>query len=155
MPQTVEGDNRRNTEPYESLPGLARLRLTEEHLRSLRRQGFVCQEDRGRERIYFKLRFRHAGRQVVRYIGKDPALAGQIQAELEELQQVKRLNCKLARLQRRARKTLRDSKARLVPILDGAGFAFHGLAIREQLPHSDISTTSGQEPNQQTSQPNQ
>jgi hypothetical protein len=47
-------------------------RLQDEHFEALSRQGFVGFE-RGRKGKYlWKLRFRHEGRQVVRYLGIDP-----------------------------------------------------------------------------------
>ena len=70
----------------ESLPAaLISLRLTAVDLQVLRWQGFVSAELRGNCRI-FKLRFRRDGRQVVRYLGTDPACAENVRSLLEQWQ---------------------------------------------------------------------
>ena len=51
-------------------PGLARLRLTEDDLTALAKQGSVCQEPH-RGKVRFKLRFR-AGRSSGRPLRPDP-----------------------------------------------------------------------------------
>jgi hypothetical protein len=112
-----------------TLAGLTRLRLTAKELKSLSRQGFVCSESRG-GRIYYKLRFRCAGRQKVRYIGAHAQTARQIQEELETLQRQRRLALELSRLTRLANRTRREAKARLQPLLRAAGYTFHGHEIR-------------------------
>ena len=63
----------------------AGLRLTAADRNALARQGAVVAEYRSRQGRrwgpYFKLRWRHDGRQQVRYLGRDPALAKSIRAK--------------------------------------------------------------------------
>ena len=108
---------------------LAQLSLSAEEIGALRHQGFVCSENRN-DRIDYKLRFRQAGWQKVRYLGTSAALAQQVQAELDRLQEATQLDRKLARLDRAAKRALREAKTKLEPAVKEAGFAFHGLAIR-------------------------
>jgi hypothetical protein len=118
---------------------LARLRLNAEELAALRKQGFVSADHRGRARVCYKLRFRHAGRQHVRCLGSDPAVAARVRLELAELQASARLGRELGRRTQEARRALRGVKSSLEPLLAAAGYGFHGLAIRrrkcQQGPH--------------------
>lgn len=109
-------------------PSLATLRLTEDDLAELSQQGFICREERG-HRVLFKLRFRRAQRQVVRYIG-DAGLAAAIQFELAHLQADRHRQLELERLAKCARRMVRDTKQELEPIVEAANLRFHGLALR-------------------------
>lgn len=113
-------------------PGLSRLRLGPEHLESLRRQGILTEEAGPDGSVCHKLRFRYCGRQIVRYVRRDPALLAQIRRELEELQTAARLNRRLRRLRREVRFRLRAAKARLSPALEERGLSYHGLSIRRK-----------------------
>ncbi len=110
-------------------PVLDRFRLTVDDLAALRRQGFVSSELR-RCKVYYKLRFRRDGKRVVRYVGNDPATADQLLRELEVLQADRHDKLQDARLCREARIALRETKARLEPLLEAAGHAFRGYEIR-------------------------
>jgi hypothetical protein len=89
---------------------LAGLGLAAEDLRALARQGFVSEERRGGRGPYYKLRWRRAGQQRVRYLGGDPGRAAVVRAELEGLQRPPRAARLLARLLGEARRRLRDAK---------------------------------------------
>ena len=110
------------------LPALARLGLTESDLDELEHQGFLAQERRN-DRTYFKLRFRRAGRQVVRYV-RGIEEAALVADELLEVQTARRLGRELSRLDRSVRQNLRKSKTILEPHLLPHGLKFHGRAIR-------------------------
>lgn len=112
-----------------SAAGLAHLRLSPADLAALARQGFVTAERRGR-RTYYKLRFRRGGRQQVRYLGSDPARAAAVERALDQLQQARRHELELPRLTAAARRTMRESKQTLAPLLEAEGLRFHGYAIR-------------------------
>jgi hypothetical protein len=128
---TMDGssdDIRRGQPPrLTDFPALAALRLSDADLGELGHQGFLAKEARGRLEFY-KLRFRRAHRQVVRYVGAEDAAA--IRAELARLQADCRLQRALGRLTKRARRMLRESKQNLAPIVATAGLTFHGLALR-------------------------
>jgi hypothetical protein len=109
-------------------PALAAMRLTDADLHELTHQGFVCREERGNV-AYFKLRFRRAHQQVVRYVG-DAAHAAAIQAELDRLQADRRLERELGRITSTARRMLRAGKRQLEPLLAKENLKFHGLALR-------------------------
>ena len=110
------------------LPSLALLGLTDSDLDELARQGFLAQERRN-DRTYFKLRFRRAGRQVVRYVGGIDE-AALVADELSTLQVARRLKRELAVLDRTVRQKLRYANAVLEPILLANGLKFHGREIR-------------------------
>jgi len=98
---------------------LEQLRLTDEDLAALKRQGTVQIEHRDNRSIA-KVRFRRGGKQMVRYIGG--AEAGR--------------QVGLAKITRAA---LRGSKKVLAPYLEQIGYRYHGWAIRrwrEPPPHS-------------------
>jgi hypothetical protein len=71
-----------------------------------------------------------AMRQRVKYLGTDPHLVAQIQAELNDLQAAHRRNRQLRQLGAQARALLRNTKSRLLAPLQQAGLKFHGRAIR-------------------------
>lgn len=130
---TMDGGDARDLSSAERLrladyPALAALRLTGDDLDELCHQGFVRQETRGSLGFY-KLRFRRARQQVVRYIA-DAGQAASVRVELARLQADRRLQRELGRLTRSARRMLRESKKNLEPIVETAGLKFHGLAIR-------------------------
>lgn len=119
----------RRTRKIGSLSDLA---LTPEDYRTLRRQGSVCSEGR-RGTIYYKLRFRTAdGRQRVRYLGSDPAVAESIRCELRQLQTYRRCRTELSRRHREARMLLRQVKRNLAEVIATGGFYCHGFAIRRR-----------------------
>jgi hypothetical protein len=108
------------------------LSLTAEDYRDLRRQGTVCSEDR-RGKVYFKLRFRKEdGRQRVRYLGGDRAVAESIRRELQELQLHRQHQSDLRQHDMEARKLLRQVKQNLVEAIAAHGFHFHGFSIRRR-----------------------
>jgi hypothetical protein len=120
--------NQPNADQFANYPALACLRLEVDDLAELARQGFVSPERRlGRTR--YKLRFRRGRRQVVRLIGGTQE-AVLVQKELGKLQSQRRLIRELKTLDRHARQALRDSKSRLMPLIERHGFTFHGRAIR-------------------------
>lgn len=109
-------------------PVLASLRLNDTDLAELSHQGFISREKRG-GRIYYKLRFRCHGKQVVRYIGHTQRAAA-VEGELLDLQSETIARRKLNAVVKVGNRMLRDSKTQLEPILASHGFAFHGLSIR-------------------------
>lgn len=124
---------RRSTEPtaaVESPSGLEALSLTAEELGALAQQGFVAAEHRGQHGPFFKLRFRVQGRQRVKYLGKDAAVAEHVQREVLELQREHRLTKKMHRITIEARKILRQTKLDLQPVVAAAGLTFHGYDVR-------------------------
>ena len=112
--------------------GLSDLALTLEDYRDLRRQGGVHSEQR-RGTIYYKLRFRTSdGRQRVRYLGTDPAVAESIRHELQQLQALRRRRLDLAKRDKEARELLRQVKENLTEVLVTQGFSWHGFVIRKR-----------------------
>lgn len=110
---------------------LSSIGLNAEEFAALRRQGFVSQENR-RGRAYYRLRFRMpSGKQCMRYLGHDPAVAKQAEEELAQLQADRRVDLELGKLIRQAGQKLRATKVKLTPQLEQAGYHFHGLAIRQ------------------------
>ena len=74
----------------------------------------------------------------MRYIGHDAAQAAAVQRELDQLQEERKSELKLARLTDTAKRLLRESKQALAPVLAEAGFGFHGYQIRR---HSQLTDT--------------
>jgi hypothetical protein len=111
-------------------PALRALRLDDQDLVSLARQGFLAVERR-RERRYVKLRYRRDGRQCVRYVG-GPDQAQAVQAALDTLQSHVRMRRRLTALCQAAARSLRNAKNTLEPFLVQQGFRFHGDAIRKR-----------------------
>ena len=109
---------------------LAELGLGPAEVAALKRQGFVSSEIRGQGEIVYKLRFRQDRRQRVKYLGADRDRALRLEQALRELQQCRRKALALGRLNREAAKLLRDGKRRVQPLLNSAGYRFHGRAIR-------------------------
>jgi hypothetical protein len=104
--------------------------LTPQHWDALRRQGHVAAERRARGRPVYKLRFRIPGRQIVRYLGTDPALAEEVRQELAQLQRPRRVERQLRRLRQEAATALREAKAASEPLLNARGLRYHGYALR-------------------------
>jgi hypothetical protein len=103
----------------------------------------VAREQRGRCTLY-KLRFRVAGRQRVRYLGTDAAAAAAIARELAGLHVQRWLARRGRCLRRQARRLLRQARHRLGPLLLARGYRFHGLTIRRcQVPVGDAALTHG------------
>jgi hypothetical protein len=111
-------------------PSLFALRLNSDDLFFLSRQGFVSQESRRNRTFFFKLRFRRNGRQVTRYIGNSE-VAADVRRELDRLQFEARMCRRLIAYGKEARRTLRNSKRELEPLLKAHGLKFHGRAIRK------------------------
>ncbi|QDU92497.1 hypothetical protein [Lignipirellula cremea] len=107
------------------------LNLTDEQVEALRTQGFVSRERRGENRIYFKLRFRFQGRQLVRCLGAKAALVRRVEQALAKIQAQRKRRAQLTNAARRSRQTLRLTRLLLAPLLQAAGFQFHGLAVRK------------------------
>jgi hypothetical protein len=111
---------------------LAKLGLTLDELAALRRQGAVSREPRGRNCVVFKFRFRLAGRQRVMYLGTDAEQAEAVERELAEWQHSRHQSLEFARAHRTVARALRASKSRLEPLLEQAGYHFHGRAVRRR-----------------------
>ena len=123
-----------------SCPQLSRLQLSPDDLASLGRQGSVCRETRGPGGIrFFKLRFRVAGRQRVKYLGSDPTVADQVAQELELLQREVRLRRQLARALKNARQAERDVRRSAAGVLATLGYRFHGRELRKSRTPGDDS----------------
>jgi hypothetical protein len=89
----------------------------------------VSSEQRGRCRIY-KLRYRSNGKQCVRYLGSDAAVAAALQSDLEQLQGRRRCRRHEAALRHQARRLWQRAKA-LAPSLAEHGLHFHGRTVRQ------------------------
>jgi hypothetical protein len=107
-----------------------RLGLGVEEVAALKEQGFVRGEVRGQGLVVYKLRFRLAGRQRVKFLGRDAAYAAWVTRELAILQQPRTRDRRLKQLTRDAGRKLRQSKELIAPLIEQAGFQFHGFAIR-------------------------
>ena len=116
-----------------AVPQLSKLRLSARDLKSLASQGFVSEERRGCNRVYFKLRYRCGAskRQKVRYIGSDRSVADAVRCELDLLQLTTRTERELRQLNVEARRILRNSKKESAPLLEQQGLHFYGLEIRK------------------------
>ena len=108
---------------------LVRLGLTTAELETLRRQGSVSRERRGRRWLH-KLRFRVDGRQVTRYVGTDEGKAAEVQRGLREWQGDRHLDLELGRLARQAGQELRRARRELEEQMAERGLGFHGFAVR-------------------------
>lgn len=110
---------------------LATLRLSDSDFASLREQGFVSSEQRGKS-TFFKLRFRSrdTGRQCVRYIGKDQETATAVSRELEVLQRTVKQDRRLRRLEVEVRRVLRETKESVQRLLVDTDYHFYGMEIR-------------------------
>jgi hypothetical protein len=113
---------------------LADLGLSVEDRQALARQGFVAEEyrsgRRGRRGPYYRLHWRHQGRQRVRYLGKDLARAEQVKTALVAMQSSQRLLHQVAQWLAEVQKSLQRAKQILEPHLAEQGWRFHGYAGR-------------------------
>ena len=111
---------------------LARFRFQPQERAALTRQGFVAAEHRG-SRTYYKLRFRCAGRQVVRYLrGADEAAA--VEAEVLRLHERRRLQRTLDEMITIGRQLLRSAREELQPLVAARGWQLHGRSVRQPRP---------------------
>lgn len=107
-----------------------RLKLTCEQRQSLVRQGAIIEDRRGPNKRVFKIRFRHDGRVIVRYLTTDPDVAELARQELAEIQKETRALRKLRKLANTARFALRQAKAESTPYLLAMGLVYHGYQLR-------------------------
>lgn len=116
-----------------TLQHLSKLRMSADDLKSLASQGFVSEERRGQNRVYFKLRYRCevTKRQKVRYIGSDRSVANAVRCELDLLQLTRRTERELRQLNVEAGRILQNSKKQCGPLLEQVGLHFYGLEIRK------------------------
>jgi hypothetical protein len=98
----------------------------------LERQGFVQAEQRSPSSIVYKLRFRSQGRQHVRYLGTDNALAERVREALKNLRRRRECESQLSQLAGQVGRRLRSAKGELAPLLHELGYHFHGQAIRRR-----------------------
>ncbi len=113
-------------------PALASLALSGEHLAALAKQGTLRAEGFGRDKRYYKLRFRMGSQQHVRYVGINPKFVEQVQRELTRLQTRARSCQQLHRLIREANECLRRTKHQLKHLPPLADRCFYGREIRRQ-----------------------
>jgi hypothetical protein len=113
----------------QAYPLLNRLKLSDEVLGALTRQGFIRSERRGTKTI-FRLCYRVEGRQHVRYVSPRDAKA--LEAELRSLQRQILARRRLAVLAALGRRALRDRKLKLAPLIEARGYHFHGHQIRRR-----------------------
>jgi hypothetical protein len=109
---------------------LLRLELTPAQRQSLARQGCITQERRGARKQVFKLRLRHEGQVIVRYLTTNPEVAERARQELQQLQRNNRASRALRRIAARARRILRRIKTQSAPYLQAEGFVYHGYQLR-------------------------
>src|SRR5689334_20089792 len=98
---------RKNTAAFANLTtptALQRLGLSADALRSLRRNGYVATELRGRTTFVFVLRYRLGGRQKKKYLGSDAAMGEQVCAALIAWQEGRRATLQLKALARETRR---------------------------------------------------
>lgn len=94
---------------------LEKLKLTPEEREALKTQGFISLDLRG-NRSYYKLRFRCAGRQRVKYIGPDEERANRIRKAIVQCRKEQGLRQEISLLNRAARALLRQLKETLAPV---------------------------------------
>lgn len=114
-----------------SFPGLASLGLFPQAWSVLAEHGSLCLESSKCGTVY-KLRFRIAGKQQSRYVGKRPGFVEQIRQELAQLQAAAKSQSRLRNLEREAKQCIRNTIRQIEPLLPLAGRAFHGRAIRRR-----------------------
>ena len=88
------------------LSALACLGLDVEQLAALARQGSLHAEGPGSRKRYYRLHFRQAGRQVVRYVGSNPGFVAAVRGELARLPRRTKHSQDLERLVRASRRCL-------------------------------------------------
>jgi hypothetical protein len=116
------------------LPIVGTLGLSGEQLAALAENGSLHGEDRGLERIYYRLHFRIGTRQHTRYVGSNPRLVEQVRGELMLLQAKRHSRRRMRRLANEGRRVAREMKRQLEPLLPGVGRVFHGRTIRLRRP---------------------
>jgi hypothetical protein len=113
-----------------------KLGLTGEDLAALAEQGFVSAEYRfrGHRRYgpFHKLRWRVAGRQRVRYLGRNPILGERVRLALAAWQAPRRTQRVSAALLHSVRRALRAAKAAAAPQLACEGRYLHGYIARRR-----------------------
>jgi hypothetical protein len=119
---------------------LSKLNLTKIEHEALRRNGFVSAEQR-RHRLIYKLRFRLNGRQCVRSLGSDPLQVDEFANWLREWQRQRRAELQARHLANLVNHQLRAAKGYLQPLVERAGFIYHGRAIRR--PRKLVGRTHG------------
>ncbi len=131
---------------------LGRLGLTAGDLASLAAQGFVSSEYRSRGNRHYgpfrKLRWREGRCQRVRYLGRNPVLAEQVQAALTVWQAPRKEQRASAALLRAARRALLAART-AAPQLAREGRYLHGYSARRRRagrPGDVGSGTDGQVP---------
>lgn len=93
----------------------------------------MTQDDRGHgHEGYWRLRFRLDGRARTVYLGRDAQLVAAVRQELNELQQERDQTRRIAHIAASAKKTLKDAKQRLEPVLQQLGFHYHGDVVRKK-----------------------
>ena len=103
---------------------------------ALKRQGFLSHERRAMGAAIYKLRFRFAGRQQVRYVGTDRSASEIVRHALQILQHGRRARRQIRMACAAAAWALRRAKRQLAPLVEQAGLKFHGRAIRRPRPPS-------------------
>jgi hypothetical protein len=109
---------------------IMKLNLTPDELTALSRQGVITSQLRGRGNRVYKLRFRHLGRQQVRYLGSDVSWVAEVRAALLHWQTPRQLKRRLASRVKQTRDLLRSIRPRLGPLVAQAGLQFHGRTLR-------------------------
>ncbi len=133
MPPETDAVKAVLTKPSPSVSALGgRLQLAPAEVAALTQQGFVSSERRGPNSLVYKLRYRLQGRQRVRYLGTCALTARAIEQELQQLQRTRHERRQLLQLHALMRRQLKAGKAALRPLLQSAGFAFHGFAVRRK-----------------------
>jgi len=105
-------------------------RLGPAAMAALATQGFVSAELRPSGGVTYKLRWREGGRQIVRYLGSDPGMAGCVRAGLAALQAPRHHQRELARLLAEAAAGLARARDGLADAVGDYGFQFHGYTLR-------------------------
>ena len=126
-------DDSGNLEPAASRPTeavFAALGLCEEAIAALQHQGYVTSEKRRKTSVVFKLRYRLHGQQRVCYIGTDPLFAATIVQALDVHQRMRQIEATLRTLAAQSRRSLRENKQKLAPLVEQAGWKFHGRDLR-------------------------
>ena len=117
---------------HDRLVALAQLASAEE-LDVLRRAGYVQQDSRAPGQSgYWRLRFRAHGHTRTIYLGTDLSFVERVRRELAALQAASRQAREVARVVRVSKRTLRECKRRLVPILAEVGLHYHGSSLRKR-----------------------
>src|SRR5438445_7721281 len=106
----------------EAATTLRELGISDDVLGSMRRQGWIVAEKRGRREI-FKLRYRILGRQHVIYLGTDRARAAKVASALQVWKSGRVLQRRIKDQARRARHVLRSVRKRVEKEMHTLGFS--------------------------------